>query len=51
MLHLFSQNSQNHQNLFPGLGKPANWRLSGGDTVVEPLMFFFCFASFEGFVT
>jgi len=36
---------------FLGRRKPANRRLSGGETVVEPLTLLFCFASFEGFVT
>jgi len=37
------------QNRHLSLKKPANRRLSGGDTVVEPPHV--CFASFDGFVT
>jgi len=37
-LHLFlSQNQQNRQNFISRQGKPANRRLSSGNTVVEPL--------------
>jgi hypothetical protein len=46
-----SQNQQNQQKLFSCWGKLANRRLSGDGTVVPSRQpFYFCFASFVGFV-